>query len=247
MTGRHFETGGAAYARARPSYPPALAAALAILAPSRRLAVDVGCGSGQFSVLLADHFDAVLASDVSADQLANAAPRGNLSYVQAPAEEIDAPDGSAALITAAQAAHWFDLPRFYAEARRVAEPGGLLALISYGVMRIDGAPDARFQRFYWDEIHPYWPPERRHVETGYAAFDFPFDEIETPARAIERDWDLPALLGYVRTWSAARAAIGAGAERVIERFEKEMAAEWGAPDRALRVSFPISLRLGRLG
>ena len=44
-----FEQGGRAYARFRPDYPPQLSAFLASVAPTRQLAVDVGCGNGQLT------------------------------------------------------------------------------------------------------------------------------------------------------------------------------------------------------
>ena len=69
---QHFQSGGEAYAHYRPTYPATLAEALAALSPAQRLAVDVGCGTGQLSVLLANHFDQVIATDVSADQLSHA-------------------------------------------------------------------------------------------------------------------------------------------------------------------------------
>ncbi|MFV0300067.1 MAG: class I SAM-dependent methyltransferase [Paracoccus sp. (in: a-proteobacteria)] len=150
----HFQTGGADYAAFRPTYPPELARALAGLAPDGEAAIDVGCGSGQLAVALAGHFRRVTGVDVSADQIAAAGRPGNVDYLIGAAEALPLPDRSASLIVAAQAAHWFDLPRFYAEIRRVAAPGAALALISYGVMRVEGAFAERFGRFYWKEIHP---------------------------------------------------------------------------------------------
>lgn len=40
-------------------------------------------------------------------------------------------DGSVDLLTAASAAHWFDPPRFLAEASRVLKPRGCIALLGY--------------------------------------------------------------------------------------------------------------------
>ena len=37
------------------------------------------------------------------------------------------------LVSAAQAAHWFELPRFYDEVTRVSADGGVIALLCYGV------------------------------------------------------------------------------------------------------------------
>lgn len=105
-------------------------------------ALDLGCGTGQLSVLLAGEFDRVTATDPSASQIASAGARGNIRYAIGTAEAIDLPPASLDLIVAAQAAHWFDLPAFYAEARRIAAPGAALALVSYGVPRLSG-PAAR--------------------------------------------------------------------------------------------------------
>ncbi|MFX8817196.1 methyltransferase domain-containing protein, partial [Acinetobacter baumannii] len=76
----HFSGHAADYAAARPSYPPALAALLARHAGGRGLALDCGCGSGQLSVLLAAHFDHVVATDASADQIAHAQPHPGVIY-----------------------------------------------------------------------------------------------------------------------------------------------------------------------
>ncbi|KJJ97805.1 SAM-dependent methyltransferase [Pseudomonas sp. 21] len=241
-----FDQGGQAYARFRPQYPAELSAYLASVAPDRALAVDVGCGNGQLTRQLAEHFNEVVGFDPSADQIAHTVPQENLSYACAPAENLPLPSRSASLITAAQAAHWFDLPRFYAEVRRVAEPNAILALISYGVLRLDGALGERFEQFYWKEIGPYWPAERKLVDSGYATLDFPFGEFPGAEIAIRLEWNLEEFLGYVSTWSAVRSAREAGREDLLHDFASDLAGRWG--DRAARhpVSWPINMRIGRV-
>lgn len=241
-----FDQGGSAYALYRPAYPPALAAWLAAQAPRHRLAVDVGCGNGQLTHLLASHFTEVEGIDPSADQIANASPAANVRYACAAAEQLPAADASADLITAAQAAHWFDLPRFYDEARRIAAPGAVLALISYGVLRLQPTLNERFQRFYHDEIGPWWPPERKLVDDGYATLDFPFDELVAPPLTIDLAWTLPAFLGYVSTWSATRAAREAGQAALLTAFAEDIGALWGDGTQARPLSFPINMRVARL-
>lgn len=241
-----FEQGGQAYARFRPEYPPALATYLASIAPDRALAVDVGCGNGQLTTLLGEHFDAVLGFDPSADQIAHATPHTKVRYDCAPAEALPLAARSVSLLTAAQAAHWFDLPRFYAEARRVARPDAVLALISYGVLRLEGELGARFEPFYWHEIGPYWPAERTLVDSGYATLDVPFAEIQGPEISIRLAWNLDEFLGYISTWSAVRRARDAGREEVLQRFATDIAERWGDPATRHAMTWPIAMRLGRL-
>lgn len=240
-----FAQGGQAYARFRPEYPRQLAASLASVAPDAALAVDVGCGNGQLTRLLANHFTAVVGLDPSADQIANAVPHERVRYQCAPAERLPLANRSVSLITAAQAAHWFDLPAFYGEVRRAVIPGGVLALISYGVLRLDPMLNDRFQQFYRAEIGPYWPPERKLVDTGYATIDFPFDELTAPPLEIRLQWNLTGFLGYLATWSAVRAAIEAGRQDLLLRFANDIAQAWGDQDTTRAIAWPINMRIGR--
>lgn len=241
-----FDQGGAAYARFRPEYPPELPRWLAAQAPNTTLAVDVGCGNGQLTAGLAAHFQRVLGLDPSGEQLAHASPHPRVDYACAPAERLPVAPGSASLVAVAQAAHWFDLPRFYAEVRRIAQPGAALALICYGVLRLDAALHARFLHFYVREIGPYWPAERKLVDNGYADLPFPFQAQAAPALEIRKEWDLPALLGYISTWSAVRRAREAGRQEVLQNFSADLAMLWGDPTRRREVAWPIRIRWARL-
>jgi SAM-dependent methyltransferase len=241
-----FDQGGRAYARFRPEYPAQLAAHLASLAPDNALAVDVGCGNGQLTQLLAPYFSKVAGLDPSADQIANAVPNERIDYRCAAAEQLPLPDASASLITAAQAAHWFDLPAFYREVRRIATPGAILALVSYGVLKLEPELDERFNTFYWEEIGPYWPPERKLVDTGYATIEFPFEELAPPSMDIRLEWHLSEFLGYLTTWSAVRSAREAGREELLMAFANDIAAIWGDPNHRRPITWPINMRIGRV-
>jgi SAM-dependent methyltransferase len=241
----HFSERSADYAAARPTYPPELARFLAEQSPGRRLALDCGCGTGQLSVQLADHFAEVVATDASAAQIAAATPHPRVSYRVAPAEASGLPSSSADLVVAAQAAHWFDLPAFYAEAKRVARPGALLALVTYGVLHVDGAAEPLIQDFYWHIVGPYWPPGREHVEVGYRSLPFPYPEIAHPDLAIELTWTRDDFLAYVDTWSAMRGAEKAIGRKPFDDFAAALASCW--PDgEARRVRWPLSIRAGHI-
>ena len=242
----HFSQVASAYAAHRPSYPVAVVDFLARHAPARRLAWDCGCGSGQLSVLLAGPFERVLATDASAEQIAHATAHPKVEYRCAPAGASDLQDHIADLATAAQAAHWFDLPAYYAEVRRVLRPGGLVALISYGVATAGADLDAVIHPFYSQVLGSFWPPERRHVDEGYRSLPFPFEELESPPFEIRLEWRLEDLIGYVGTWSAVWALERAKGQGPVASFTRDLAAAWGPPDRMRTVRWPLSLRVGRV-
>lgn len=242
----HFGVVARGYAGFRPSYPFALFEWLAGQAPARGVAWDCATGSGQAAVDLARCFARVVATDASAAQLAQAAPHERIEYRLAPAEASGIEAGSIDLIVVAQALHWFDVERFHAEARRVLKPAGVIAQWCYGLTRIDGdAVDALVQHYYSDIVGPYWPPERAHIETGYRELPFPFALISAPAFAMEVEWTLAQLTGYLRTWSAtARYAQACGHDPVVA-LEGRLQPHWGPEGARRRVSWPLSLRVGR--
>ncbi|MEO0602749.1 MAG: class I SAM-dependent methyltransferase [Myxococcota bacterium] len=236
---------GADYARFRPTYPPELAQALADRVSSRGRAVDVGCGNGQLTVLLAPHFERVVGLDCSADQLAHAAEAPNVTYVRGSADTTGLPDRSADLVVAAQAAHWFDLPAFYAEVRRIGTAGAVVGLVSYGVPMLRDPLNGIFQRSYWQELHGFWAPQRRHVETGYADLPFAFAEQTFPSFSIRRRLTVEEFLSYVTTWSAyAKARREAGLAGFDALFER-LRTRWPA-DVVKEVEWPIAVRLARV-
>lgn len=242
----HFSDVAAAYAAYRPSYPPALVDFLARLAPARRLAWDAGCGSGQLSLLLAGHFEQVVATDASPEQIARATAHPKVEYRCARAEASGLPERVADLVTAAQAAHWFDLPAYFAEVRRVTRPGGIVALISYGVVTADADLDAVIRPFYREVLGAYWPPERRHVDEGYRSLPFPFEELDGPSLEIRLDWRLEELVGYVGTWSAVWALERAQGQGSFATFRRELAKAWGPATTVRTVRWPLALRVGRV-
>jgi SAM-dependent methyltransferase len=243
----HFSTQASSYAKARPTYPSSLFAALAQLAPGRGLAWDAGSGNGQAAVALADLFDRVVATEPSAAQLAQALPHPRVSYQQSAEQAPLLSDASVDLMTVAQAAHWFDRPAYYAEVRRVARPGAVVALWTYALCAITPEVDAAIYRFYNDVVGPYWPPERVHCMDGYRELEFPFAELPFPAETMELEWNLEALLDYLATWSAVvRYRQEKGADPILE-LRAELSRSWGEPTSQRRVVWPLAGRIGRVG
>jgi len=242
----HFSDAPARYAEFRPTYPAELFAWLANLCEAHEAAWDCATGSGQAAAGLSRHFKQVIATDASAEQIAHASAPANVRFRAAPAEASGLADNSIDLVTVAQAAHWFDLPRFYAEVRRVLKPAGVLALWGYGRLNLPGGMDEIFQRFYSETVGPYWPPERKWIDDGYRSLDFPFGEIiAAPDFCIEVEWSLPRLLDYLSTWSAVKRQAQATGMNPLPSLAAELEPLWGNPQRALQLSWPLFLRAGR--
>jgi SAM-dependent methyltransferase len=241
----HFSRLAANYASFRPRYPAALFDFLAQSCRQRDCAWDCACGSGQATMDLAARFAVVIATDASAAQVAAARPHSNVRYRVASAEASGLDSSSVDIVTVAQALHWFELAAFYAEVERVLRPAGVLAVWTYNVAHVAGASIERLlQEFYWDTLQSYWPAERELVESGYRTLTLPYPEMTAPAFAMQAQWSLQQLIGYVRSWSAtARYVERNGADPAV-LLEKALLPEWGDPDLLRCISWPLSLRLG---
>ncbi|HEU5246914.1 MAG TPA: class I SAM-dependent methyltransferase [Candidatus Udaeobacter sp.] len=239
----HFSKQAAEYAKFRPGYSQELFNYLATLAPSRQLAWDCGTGNGQAAIELSSVFDRVIATDASEKQIANAQPHERVEYRVAPAENSGLNSGTVDLIMVAQALHWFDLDRFYAEARRVLKPKGVLAASAYNLLQIEPAIDAIVNRYYYEVVGSFWPPERKLVER-FADLPFSFHEIDPPKFEMTAQWDLDHLLGYLRTWSSTQRFIAAKGNDPLEQIIDDLRRAWGDSRQTRRVVWPLTLRIG---
>ena len=128
------------YVRYRPGYPPEVLDLLRVecgLRPSHVVA-DIASGTGAFTRLLLENGNSVFAVEPNAamremgiEQLASLQSDGSnrLVPVAGTAEETTLRSASVDFVTAAQAAHWFDLPRARAEFARILRPRGWCVLI----------------------------------------------------------------------------------------------------------------------
>lgn len=244
----HFSTIATRYAAYRPRYPRALVDAL-VTRSSPGTAWDVGCGNGQLAVALAeqggDRLAHVIATDPSQAQLDAAPPHPRVEYRRVPAESSGLADASIDLVVAAQAAHWFDWPRFVGETERVAKPGALVALVSYGIVIVDGEAGRVIESYYRNVVGKYWPPGREHVENGYADLAMPWTPVEAPAAiAMTALWTRDELIGYASTWSATVRLVEAEGVAPFEALRDQLSIAWPGDERRL-VRWPLRLRLAR--
>jgi len=125
------------YVRYRPGYPPEVLDLLRTecgLRPSHIVA-DIASGTGVFTRLLLENGNSVFAVEPNAAmremgiQQLESLGSNRLVSVPGTAEETTLRSASIDFVTAAQAAHWFDLPRARAEFARILRPGGWCVLI----------------------------------------------------------------------------------------------------------------------
>lgn len=237
-----FSGAAPAYARHRPSYPAAIVdwiLAEAAAGSGDRVA-DVGCGTGILTRLLADRGLDVVGIDPNEDMLAEARRAGGRAeYRGGEAAATGLRDASVALVTVAQAFHWFDTDAALGELHRVLRPGGHVAALWN--LRAGGPLMAeydrllrRFSREYgvvesWDRTlarlraHPRVEAPREHEEPN------------------AQHLDLEGLRG--RAWSSSyvsrgvrdRAGFDAGLEALFARHAREGVVEF--PYRTVALLF----------
>jgi SAM-dependent methyltransferase len=239
----HFSKQATDYAKFRPGYPQELFDYLGKIAPSRQLTWDCGTGNGQAAVGLASVFDRVIATDASEKQIASAQPHARVEYRIAPAENSGIKSGTLDLIMVAQALHWFDLDRFYWEARRVLKPDGVLAASAYNLLHIEPAIDEVVNRYYFEVVGPFWSPERKLVEQ-FDNLPFPFHAIDPPKFEMTAQWNLDQLLGYLRTWSSTQQFIAVRGSDPLQEINDDLRNAWGDPQQTRKVTWSLILRVG---
>lgn len=240
----HFSAVAAQYAQARPEYPPALFDWIASVVPARDFCWEAGCGSGQASRDLARVFGRVFATDPSAAQVANAHGPANVAFAVEPGEACSLGDAGADAICVAQALHWFDLPKFFAECDRVLRPGGMLFAWGYRDIEVD-ADIAGANAALRARIHDDWAPERWFIDESYASFEFPFEAIETPRFELRAEWTLPRLLGYFSSYSATKLHRERTGEDAVALHADALAAAWGDPQRPRTMRWPLFVHARR--
>lgn len=242
-----FSSGAERYVASRPRYPASLFSFVSGLAPDRSLAWDCATGNGQAAIGLAAHFDRVIGTDASEGQIRHALPAPNVTYVVAPAEASGLAGRSVALTTVAQALHWLDHTPFYDEVRRVTVPGGVMAAWSYGPCRVGDDVEPLLREFEHGTLGPCWNANRRWVDEGYRTIPFPFEELPAPPFELRVAWSLSQLGEYLRSWSAVTVYRRRHGGDPVDPFLQQITKYWGPPERVREITWPLAVRIGRVG
>jgi ubiquinone/menaquinone biosynthesis C-methylase UbiE len=200
------------YVRYRPGYPPEVLDLLRTecgLRPSHIVA-DIASGTGAFTRLLLENGNSVFAvepnsamREMGIEQL-ESFESNRLVFVAGTAEETTLPSASVDFVTAAQAAHWFDLPRARAEFVRILRPEGWCALI-WNERHLASTP---FLRAYEQLLLTYGADyqEVRHEYTTLKIHEFFAPALsEESVFSLRQQFDYEGLAG--RLWSSSYAPL----------------------------------------
>lgn len=211
---------GAVYARHRRKYHPDLIELIVrrheATGGSFGTILDVGCGPGTAVRELAGHFERAVALDPSRGMIETARSLGGgasssdggrtpIRFETSSAEELGGDleppvaEGTVDLVTAATAAHWFDMDRFWRRAARVLRPGGTVALWTGSSLYVHpsvpnaDALQAALTKLKEEHIRPYMEPGNALAESLYADLPLPWTLSEPvlqfdQASFLRREW-----------------------------------------------------------
>ena len=203
----------ARYAALRQNYHPSVYAAILTHHKSTggqlNHVLDVGCGPGLATVILAENFAHATGIDASESMIATArslGPRTStgelVGFEVSSAEAMEGvADESVDLICAANAAHWFDMAAFWPRAARVLRPGGSVAVWTSGEIAAhrdtpnSEAVNEAFRRFKEEGLRGFFERGNLLVEGGYRDLGMPWDIEPAGVEGFERaslwrrEWD----------------------------------------------------------
>ncbi|ANB14675.1 Tmt1p [Sugiyamaella lignohabitans] len=170
----------ASYLSARPHYPDSLFKHIfsyfqkhnSAIKGTPTKCVDIGCGPGEATLKLSEYFDSAIGIDPGAGMIESATKSARsagkssdqLNYIIGSDKTFTdiIPESSVNIVTAAQASHWFDFPKFIESSAKVLKPNGVLAVWGYvdhvfvnhpkaSEISLEYSYDKKYMGPYWEQ------------------------------------------------------------------------------------------------
>lgn len=206
-----------------------------------------------------EHYEQVIATDVSEEQLKHAMPHPRIRYHHTPlsiSEEelvtLIGRENSVDLVTVAQAVHWFDLPKFYSIVTRILrKPGGIIAVWCYKSFAVSPEFDPVMKQFY-DTTLPYWKRNVQYLTDDYKELPFPFESVGLGFEGQPLELDMPkevsfeGFLRMLRSFSAVNTAVEQGVDLLSEKVVKELETAWGGCELVRTIIYKTFMLVGKV-
>ena len=197
---RRFSSRVGNYVRYRPGYPSAVIDLLRKECGLTSCAViaDVASGTGIFTRMLLENGNHVFGVEPNSEMRKAGeeflCSNPHFTSVEGTAEDTSLADHCVDLVTAAQAAHWFDRQKARREFLRILKPGGWTVLL-WNERRIDSTPFLRefeklLLRYGTDYQSIRHERTTQEIETFFAPSSFQIRTFD-----YEQEFDYPALEG----------------------------------------------------
>ncbi|KAK6337298.1 hypothetical protein TWF730_002704 [Orbilia blumenaviensis] len=231
---------GDTYAIGRPAYSPKLFKVIIDHHTSTGghldTVVDVGCGAGQATLGLAPYFTNAIGIDQSKGMISTARAsaaskslnvRFEVSAAETLGSDLEPPiaDGSVDLLTAATAAHWFDMARFWRSAARVLKPGGTAALWVRTGVAVDSirnpngvAIRAMVKEIFATELRPFSRLESAVARDLYIDLPLPW-VLDAPVEEFDKESFYRKEWNKYRDGAEDEDEVGTGSILTVEEFE----------------------------
>ena len=239
------------YDRYRPRYAQVSLDRMLKRTGTANCVLDLGCGTGILTRALKPMVGEalVIGADPGGDMLEQAATAdaGNtIVWLNCRAEQLAVADGSLDLMTAAQAAHWFDRPAFYEECHRTLRPGGTMAILYNN--RVRGEPIAEAHESVLEATTPGYTHEYRDFDVVMELSCLP----DTSDVLVDREvWNwvmtFEDFIGYVRSTSHYKiACLGRSEEDMLTAYANALG-PLAQEDGTLHVPYETVVTSARFG
>ncbi|HET9896437.1 MAG TPA: class I SAM-dependent methyltransferase [Streptosporangiaceae bacterium] len=204
----------------RPAIPPQVAQIAVGMVARRRLAVDVGCGTGQMALAIAPYFARVMGVDADrrmikeADLAAALAGSKNTVFTVSSAPELTGVPARCDLVTFSRSFHWMDRAATLAKVRQILDPAGSVAIVGDGSLWNGTAPwqislKTLLQKHLGEERRVAGGGVYRHPKTSHEEelSRSGFTLVARERFEHERSWTVARVLGYLRSTSYGNPAL----------------------------------------